>query len=264
MTCFATFTLTPLSPLHLGSRRAGIVAMTHRYVPGHLFTYALAAQLGRQRGKKREAFTAEIDEIARRFRFGPAFFLAPNGERLSDDEVEARLIRSFHHVTLHPQERAAIDRALFELEAITPQPSIVLAGGVWIDGDPELDGIPLRAWLDRIRLGGERKAGYGVVRCTGWEAHADEYPGIGPANAHGLHLPAGATLPGPACDDTILSEAPLLPWLGRRYSPTHGHGRELSPPALVRIHATLTENATFLPANTEPLLGCWQRQHAPS
>ncbi len=75
MPTFAAFSLELRSPLHLGSRRAGVVAQTHRHAPGHLFVHALAAAVGAARGGSPGHFADALDEIMRRFRFGPAFFI---------------------------------------------------------------------------------------------------------------------------------------------------------------------------------------------
>ena len=253
---FAAFSLELLSPLHLGSRRAGIVAQTHRFAPGHLFAYALAASLGGQRGGSPAVFADALDETLRRFRFGPAFFI--EGERrLSDDEVASRLLSSSHHVSLSLDTRAAVDRALFEVERLQTKPGspIRLAGGVWFD-TAKLDGKVLPDWLSEIFLGGELKTGHGRVRCTDWQVGARHYPGIGPADAQGLSLESGDVLPGPAL--TGVAKAPLMPWLGRRHDKARGFGRCLSQAAMVRLHGNVVNTGYFLPAKHEPGLGCWQ------
>jgi hypothetical protein len=177
MSRFAAFSLELLSPLHLGSRRAGVVAQTHRHAPGHLFVHALAAAVGAARDGLPEHFAEALAEVMRRFRFGPAFFI--DGERrLDDTEVERRLLSSSHHVTLDGATRSAVESALFEVEqlAVPAGGSIRLRGGVWFD-DERLDAHVLREWLSNIRLGGEIKTGCGHVHCDGWQADAPGYPG---------------------------------------------------------------------------------------
>ncbi len=253
---FAAFSLELLSPLHLGSRRAGIVAQTHRFAPGHLFVYALAAGLGGSRGGSPAAYADALDEILRRFRFGPAFFVEDE-RRLTEDEVGSRLLSSSHHVSLSLDTRAAVDRALFEVERLQTRPgsSIRLAGGVWFD-TAKLDGKTLPDWLSEIFLGGELKTGHGRVRCTAWQAGAQHYPGIGSADARGLRLQSGDVLPGPTLTGVV--RAPLIPWLGRRHDKVRGFGRRVSLAAMVRLHGQVVNTGYFLPANDEPGLGCWQ------
>ena len=254
---FAAFTLEVLSPLHLGIRRAGVVARSHRHAPGHLFSHALAAVCGVQRGAAPEHFAAALEEVTRRFRFGPAFFVEA-GVRLSEEAIEARLLFSSHHVTLSLGERSALDSALFEVEALraSSRGGVHLAGGVWFDRDG-LDGKPLSQWLSAIRLGGEQKTGYGRVRCAEWKAGAKAYPGLGDAGPQGLRRTAGEQLPGAALDG--VDRAPLVPWLGRRFDPRRGFGRRLSQAALVRVDGRVSEGGFFLPSAVEPGLGCWQR-----
>lgn len=256
---FCTFTLKLQSSLHLGRRRAGVVSQTHRHAPGHLFVYALAACVGSQRGGTHtEVFVQALDEIRQRFRFGPAVFMEGD-RRLNEVEVEQKLLTSRHHVTLDSYTGSAVDSALFEVELLHDNPSIDmrLCGGVWLNGDEHIDGQPLHHWLSAIRLGGEQKIGCGRVQCMHWDAQATQYPGLGSATTSGLSLSAGAVLPGAALDG--VEHAPLVPWLGRRYDPTQGFGRRLSEAVLVRLNGRVSEAATFLPANTEPGLGCWTR-----
>lgn len=257
MSRFAAFSLELLSPLHLGSRRAGVVAQTHRHAPGHLFVHALAAAVGAARGGLPKHFAEALAEVMRRFRFGPAFFI--DGERrLGDTEVERRLLSSSHHVTLGGATRSAVESALFEVEqlAVPAGSGIRLRGGVWFD-DERLDAHRLREWLSIIRLGGEIKTGCGRVECDGWQADAPRYPGIGAAvDAAGLRLAAGEVLPGAAMDG--VGGVPLQPWLGRRHDPKLGFGRCLSQAVLVRIHGRSDGDARFLPCGGGAATGCWQ------
>lgn len=257
MTTFATYSLELLSPLHLGSRRAGVVAHTHRYAPGHLFVHALAAAVGMRRGSASAVFAAALDEITQRFRFGPAFFM--RGEaRLDEAAVESELIGSSHHVTLDGSLRSAVDSAMFEVESIQARgaANLRLCGGVWCEDGEAIDGRPLRDVLSEIRLGGEQKTGFGRVRCVAWQSGAAGYPGIGPAEPGGLQAAAGSLLRGPALDG--VTSAPLQPWLGRRYDARLGFGRRLSQAALVRLNGRVAADSVFLPATSEPGMGCWQ------
>ena len=254
MTTFAAFALEPLSPLHLGSRRAGVVAQTHRHAPGHLFTYALAAAVGMRRGTSADFFAAALDEVMRRFRFGPAFFMEGD-QRLDDAEVERKLIASSHHVTLDSDSRSAVESALFEVEAIQVRRGILLAGGVWMEDSEKIDGRPLKEWLSDIRLGGEQKTGMGRVRCESWQAEAKTYPGVGPASPSGVQLAAGSILPGAAVDG--VEGVPLLPWVGRRFDAQLGFGRKLSQAGLVRMNGFSASDNHFVPSTSNAIAGCW-------
>lgn len=251
---FAAFSLELVSPLHLGSRRAGVVAQTHRHAPGHLFTHALAASVGMRRGTDPATFQQALAEIMRRFRFGPAFFME-GGRRLDDAEVGRRLIASSHHVTLDGDSRSAVESALFEVESIQPRRTIHLAGGVWLEDGDLIDNRPLAEWLSDIRLGGELKTGFGRVRCSAWDEKATLYPGVGKATAEGVVLEAGQPLPGAALAG--VGESPLVPWLGRRHDPKLGFGRRLSRAALVRINGVVPARTLFRPHGSDEGLGCW-------
>jgi hypothetical protein len=256
MLTFASFSLKLLSPLHLGSRRAGVVAQTHRHAPGHLFVHALAAAVGAARGGAPVQFSGALDEVMRRFRFGPGFFV--EGERRLDDaEVERRLLSSSHHVTIDGTSRSAVDSALFEVEqlCVTSGSDIRLGAGVWFDNEL-LDGRPLREWFPLLRLGGEVKTGCGRVICDHWKANAARYPGITTADGSGVRLTAGQLLPGAAIEG--VGGVPLRPWLGRRHDAQLGFGRRMSQAVLVRLHGISEQDATFLPSANGEATGCWQ------
>lgn len=257
MSTFAAFSLELLSPLHLGSRRAGVVAQTYRHAPGHLFVHALAAAVGAARGGLPENFAGALADVMHRFRFGPAFFI-DGDRRLDDTEVERRLLSSSHHVTLDGTTRSAVESALFEVEqlAVPAGGSIRLGGGVWFD-DERLDAHPLREWLSIIRLGGEIKTGCGHVHCDGWQVDTPRYPGVGTAaDGAGVRLAAGELLPGAAIDG--VGGVPLQPWLGRRHDPKLGFGRSLSQAVLVRMHGRSERDVRFLPCGSGAAAGCWQ------
>jgi hypothetical protein len=256
MATFAVYSLELLSPLHLGSRRAGVVAQTHRHAPGHLFVHALAAAVGAARGGSPKDFSDALGEVMQCFRFGPAFFI--DGERRLDDaEVGRLLLGSSHHVTLDGATRSAVESALFEVEQLSVPVSsgIRLCGGVWFAED-RLDARPLRDWLSIIRLGGELKTGCGHVRCDRWQRDAVRYPGIAAADRAGVRLAAGELLPGAAVDG--VDGVPLQPWLGRRHDPKLGFGRRLSQAVLVKVDGRSQRDARFLPCNSGPGTGCWE------
>ncbi len=258
MSNFASFSLELKSDLHLGSRRAGVVAQTHRHAPGHLFVFALAAAVGMRRGSTPEIFAQALEEVTRRFRFGPAFFMRGD-KRLDDAAVEQEMIASQHHVTLDGEARSAVESALFEVECIhVPRAlDVRLKGGVWCEGGESIDRRPLREWLSDVRIGGEIKTGLGRVHCENWQSGAKNYPGMGLAGSKGLRAIAGSQLFGVALDG--VSASPLVPWLGRRHDSQLGFGRRLSEAVLVRMNGRVDVDADFMPSNIDPGLGCWQR-----
>lgn len=258
MSTFASYSLELKSALHLGSRRSGVVAQTHRHAPGHLFVYALAATVGMHRGGKPDDFAQALQEVTKRFRFGPAFFMRGD-QRLNEAAVERELVSSSHHVTLDGEARSAVESALFEVEIICPPKAldVRLKGGVWCEGGESIDRRPLREWLSEVRLGGELKTGLGRVQCESWKSDAKNYPGMGLASSKGLRATAGSQLFGVALDGTIA--APLVPWLGRRHDQRLGFGRRLSQAVLVRMNGRVDVDTDFMPSVSDPGLGCWQR-----
>lgn len=274
---FAAFTLEPVTPLHLGSGRAGMVAKSHAFVPGHLFGYALAAERGRRLGGRPEHFRDALREVSAAVRFAPAFVLDESGGIEADwREHPERYLSGQHHVALRLDSRAAADSALFEVEQLSPRrlhgpgrgQALRLGGGLWFRKD-RFAGQPWRDWLNAIRLGGELKSGLGLVKVVAWKPGSTSFHGWGRADGQGLHLAPGARLWGPALDAVAgLTDAPLRPWLGRRHAfdrGAGGFGRHLGEVALVRLHArTAGAAATVVrPCGEEgSRWGCWDTSTA--
>jgi hypothetical protein len=270
---FAAFTLELVTPLHLGSGRAGMVAKSHAFVPAHVFGYALAAERGRQLGGQPEHFRTALHEVSESVRFAPAFAL-DGDERLATDwrEHPERYLSGQHHVSLHLDSRSAAERALFEVEHLSPLhlhgtnkgKPFHLGGGLWFRAD-RFAGTPWPDWLNRLRLGGELKSGLGVVRVEEWRPEPGTFHGWGRTDGRGLHLASGERLWGASLDEVSgLTDAPLRPWLGRRYAFDQGRGgfgRHLGEVAFVRLHARLgsAADAVFLPCAVEgSRWGCWE------
>jgi hypothetical protein len=266
---FASLTLELTSPLHAGAGRAGMVARSHGFVPGHLLSYALAAAVGAARGGAQADYAAALTQIRARLRCGPLLLESPvkKGQGLfpyrDRQAIEQNFIFGSHHVTLHADACSAAEGALFEVEAISAQvlrgpargtPARLL-GGVWF-ADKAIDGVPLQTWIGRCRLGGEPKTGLGRIRVAEWREGNGNYAGVGAADGAGLRLRAGAELAGPALSG--VDAAPWQPWVGRLFDPEQGFGRRLSPARLVRLDGVATGDARFLPSDQEPGLGCWE------
>lgn len=276
---FAAFTLELETPLHLGSGRAGMVAKSHAFVPGHLIGYAIATALGRDQGGQPGHFQQALAQVAAAARFAPAFVLGRDGQIITDwaENIE-RYLSGSAHVALHLASRSAVDGALFELEYLAPrhlrkprhlcdpdkgQP-LRLGGGLWRRED-KLGGKTWREWLQLARLGGELKAGYGVVRCVDWQKNPASFHGWAKTDGSGLRLSPGERLWGAALDSVPgLANTPLRPWTGRRHDFSRGaagFGQRLEQAELVRLHGRYNsdDSLTVLPSPVEgSRWGCWE------
>lgn len=258
---FAAFRMELLSPLHAGSWRAGMVAQSHRFVPGHLFSYALAAAYGGQLGGKREDYAQALQAVLTSVRFAPAF-LSDNNKALfpqrDRETIERRYLRGNNHVTLQLDSRSAQNKALFEVEYITSSAGrncpTQLLGGCWMNAD-RLGGLPWQDWFAQMIVGGEGKTGYGRLRREHWDERAQNFHGIGSIVKNGLALKAGERLPGPALQG--VGQTPMQPWLGRLYDQRQGFGRRLGAAAFVYMDGACTKDAVFIPHAEETGLGCW-------
>jgi len=262
--------------LHIGAGRAGMLARSHGFVPGHIVTFALAATIGRARGGCPAHFAAALHEVRTQLRCGPLFICdaekqQPIWPRRHRSDIEARYLDAINHVALALESASAVEGALFEVEQIAPrclhgprqgQPTRLI-GGLWFQ-EAKLDDRPWKDWLNQSLLGGELKTGLGRVRVIDdqWNLNATDYAGLGIADGLGLRVQTGTLLPGPSMDGT--KDAPLQPWLGRLFDPQQGFGRRFSPPALVRLDGVAQETGTFLPSAQEVGLGCWTRSDAPT
>ena len=268
----ASFILEPVTPLHIGSGRAGMVAKSHSFIPAHLFGYALAAQRGRQAGGQPKHFQDALKEVDAAARFAPAFIL--NDQNRIEDwrKHPERYLMGQHHVSLHLDSRSAADSALFETESLSPrhlagprqgQP-LRLGGMVWLQ-DSQFAGRDWSDWLNALRLGGELKGGQGHVRLVDWQMNRPDFHGWGRVDAKGLHLAPQQRLWGAALGELAdISDAPLRPWLGRTYDfkqGSGGFGRHLADVVLVRLHGRHVGQGegVFLPARREgSRWGCWE------
>ncbi len=262
---FAIVTLGLDTSLHIGAGRTGMVARCLGFVPGHVISYALAAEIGKQLGAKADDFGQALQVVRSHVRCGP--FLICDGDygllfpRIHRDRIESRYLIGATHATLELGSRAAVDGGLFEVEAIARAPlgahgshRTELCGVVWYTMD-ELEGRSLQGWFDGLLLGGEIKSGMGRIRCTGWAEGADDFCRVGTVSEQGLHLKAGQLVPGPTL--APVTGVTPVPWVGRLYDKDLGAGRRMSKGCLVRMDGRCTEDTTFLPSESENHYGCW-------
>jgi len=267
---YAQICFTLESELHIGAGRAGMLAKTHSFVPGHIVSNALAVAIGKVQGGQYANFQTALQQVQMHTRCGPLFLQNPSDHTQvllpSRDKsaIEQQFLTASNHVALHPDTRSSIEGALFEVEAIATrvlrgkhqgQPT-QLIGGLWYD-PAMLDGRELSDWLNACLLGGELKSGLGRVRVTQFTTDIYQYAGLGKVDAQGLHLEAGACLPGVGLNG--IGATPFYPWVGRLFDKNKGFGRTLSVAAFVAYDATVTRNACFLPQNDTFGWGCWQR-----
>ncbi len=261
---FASFALDLTSPLHVGAGRAGMISRSRTFVPGHLFTYALAALVGAAKGGAQKDFRAALDDLLATTRFGPGFCLGEDGRLEGWDARANILLTGDNHVALDPATRSAVDGALYEIETLghrhTDGRPVRIGAGVWFSS-PTLAGRPIKEWLGALRLGGELKTGCGRTTFAAWHPNAIDYHGWGQCNGSGISLEAGDVLHGPTLDGAManVAQAPLEPWLGRTYDYARGSfGTRLSCAALVRQHDRVGRASRWLPnRGQETGLGCW-------
>lgn len=266
---FAQVTLKVLSPLHIGSGRAGILAKSHAFVPAHVMSYALACAVGKTQGATDKKFNEALEIIKSTVWCGHFFLQNPDDKqkvllpKRDKELIEPRFFIATNHVTLRPEDRSSVDGALFEVEKISPfvlntpkKQATYLVGGVWIE-DEQLFGKSLQQWFDLLLLGGELKTGCGRVTVENWENQAVSYANLGQVTQTGLCVKKGEHLAGVALDG--VHGVARLPWVGRLYDEKQGFGRKLSTAAFVYTDGNVTEDACFLPSQAEMGFGCWKK-----
>lgn len=267
---YAQILLTLASDLHIGSGRAGMLAKTHRFVPGHVLTYALAAAIGKQNGASYAEFVDALHRVRQTLRCGPLLLQNPQQPdqvlwpSLHAEMIEQQFLVATNHVTLNSSSRSSVNGALFEVEAIAARvvrgvcqgQSTRLVGGLWFR-DEQLSGRRVVDWLGDCLLGGELKGGLGRIAKVEWSDGVTRYAGIGRVDGDGLHLQSGERLPGVSLQG--ITDAAVYPWVGRLYDVDKGFGRHLSEPAFVAFDAKVLTDGCFIPAIDDKGLGCWER-----
>lgn len=259
--------LEPASPWHLGAGRRGMVAQTHRFLPGHVLLLALACQRGRQAGGQAADFEHALETLQQTLQPGPFLVedpehgraLAPVHER---KHIEWLCLTGTDHTALGLEGRAAIEGTLHQVEALTPRylrgaargRPVRYRGVLWYE-DTTLAPASLIDELHHLQIGGEGKYGLGRLHRVERLDPAAAL-GWGRIEAEGLRLAPGERLPGPALDG--VTATPWTPWTGRRFDPEAGFGRRMSAPALVGLDGLSTGEQVFRPATgSEAGLCCW-------
>lgn len=263
---FVEIRLELVTPLHVGAGRAGMVSRARGFVPGHVLAYALAASLGRKRGGRAENYEDAVMAVRAGIRCGPLLLwtgreaLFPRRDR---SRIEMEYFCGVNHTAIDGEMGRNVDGGLYEVEAIAPRPRRTddcgpteLRGGMWFE-EETLSGSLLRDVVGACVLGGERNAGMGRIRLTGWDCNAKTYVGVGRVKDCGrLWLRREEVLPGPALDG--VRGAGWEPWFGRLYDRQRGAGRRFSEPVMVRMDGKPGEEGYFELESSENGFGCWK------
>jgi len=266
---YAQVCLTLASDCHIGSGRAGMLAKSHRFIPAHVVSYALAAAIGKSQGGQYADFERALEWLQKNTHCGPLFLQNPALDnqvllpKRDQQAIEQQFLVASNHVTLHSQTRSSVEGALFEVEVISA--SVVrgdhqgqatqLLGGIWHTGE-SINGKTVLDYLGDCLLGGELKTGLGRIAHIVINESAADYVGIGRVDAQGLHLKQDDILLGVALDG--VKEAAFYPWVGRLFDQEKGFGRRISQAAFVAYDAAVQQSACFLPQAKSDGFGCWQ------
>jgi hypothetical protein len=196
--------------LHIGWRKVGNVQQTRLYVTGRNLWGALAARL---------AASGDYDKVGPTVKkhfcatyLWPAFDesgdVTPNEDYLR--RIAARCIASYASTAIDASSGAADEGSLHETEFISPRTTdtgdpVYLTGYCFTDTGLESTLPGWRSALGAVRLGGERKYGWGVVELLHLQGISSDkvfgvsvaldgtrpiLRGIQTLPAHGLALPA--------------------------------------------------------------------------
>lgn len=169
------------SPLHVGYIKIGNLMRTRPYVPGKTIWGAVTAALALERfGGDFQKAQEQTKSILAFSYFYPALEidsplwphytedgLCYGNQRMSAVEFERRFLAAYSSTALDYSCNAAATESLHEVEFISPRDRcegrpVYLVGYIFEHQNSLLD-----RWdgLHRIRLGGERKSGWGQVSC---------------------------------------------------------------------------------------------------
>jgi hypothetical protein len=184
-----------LSPLHIGHQKIGNIQRTRHYVPARVLWGALTARLARDARvcelanvaegnyvsmgtlvKQQVAFTyffpAVNDEppVLPNYEDGSLSYLSGQ-DRLSPETFAWRHLGSYAATALNYERNAAEEASLHEVEFISPYARsnnaphpVDLRGYAIVAGECRLPWPKLKAALQAIQIGGERRYGWGRLR----------------------------------------------------------------------------------------------------
>jgi hypothetical protein len=179
--CFE-LTYELLSPLHIGYHKVENVQRTRYYVPARNMLAAAAERL--VEGGQSQSYKHALDWVRENFAFS-YFFLLSDGLRLvprykpdvglrygelSAHQFERRYVRALVGTAIEPKDHAAEEGSLHEVECIPEY---------WADERGECDKTRLQGWfftrdgagwravLEGLRVGGERRYGFGRLSLAG-------------------------------------------------------------------------------------------------
>jgi hypothetical protein len=178
--CFE-LTYELLSPLHIGYHKVGNVQRTRYYIPARNMLAATAE--GLVEGGQSQSYKDALDWVRENFAFSYFFLVGdslpllphyrPNVglryDELSVHQFERRYVRALVTTAIAPKNRAAQEGSLHEVECIPEN---------WADERGECcktrlqgwfftrDNVRWRAVFEALRVGGERRYGFGRLSLT--------------------------------------------------------------------------------------------------
>lgn len=171
-----------LSPLHIGHRKMANIQYTRRYVPAKTVWGALTAAIAKSRNN--EGYLQLAEELKTHLRFS-YFFLSEqeddstplmphyrsDGLYFGDHpktKFERKFLDSYASTAIRPGVRSAEDESLHEIEILTnyakdTHEPVYLTGYIFAEVGAE--NLPdWQTHIQNIRLGGERKYGFGHLQ----------------------------------------------------------------------------------------------------
>lgn len=193
--CFQ-LTYELLSPLHIGCHKVGNLQRTRYYIPARNLWGAVTEALTRRGSSTNGApqgSYAKIGEWVQDHCAFSYFYILENEQLLAPAyingdlhygnypvaEFERRYLDSLVSTALSPQSTSAESGSLHEVEFISPHPLDVnsagkrtrLRGQVFLDEEAQKYVEEIKKAMESMRLGGERRYGFGRLRISdnGWE-----------------------------------------------------------------------------------------------
>jgi len=264
------------SPLHIGYHKVGNVQHTRYYLPARNLWGAVTERLtcsGFKTARVPQSDYRRIGEWVKiHCRFG-YFFISEGNELLAPQyqdsrlyygylpqtEFERRYLDSHVSTALDATTTSAEDGSLHEVEFIAPYPRqedpfperTRLRGWIFLEeeaADVLGEEEKWRSWLGDLRVGGERRYGFGRLRLLSLRADSamNDFSVELDLPSPRVHLQAGNTLPAHVLAQGVPARGAIEPLVGRETQQSHAFGVFLTRGQVCWAPGSvLTEKAIF-------------------
>jgi hypothetical protein len=237
------------SPLHIGYHKAGNVQRTRYYIPARNLWGAVTEALTRRGFSTADAPQGDYQKIGEWVRAHCAFgywFIQENGSSLypkydggklkyghmTAADFERRYLDAHVTTALHPSTTSAEEGSLHEVEFIAPYNrdgvQTHVGGCVFLDETAQAS-LDWGRWLSDLRVGGERRYGFGMLRLAEMGLANDSQTDRTSTRPSQFVRKGDPLLAHTVIASSIRVCGQIEPLVGRMTSQSHAFGSDLTP-----------------------------------